>query len=239
MKLLLFLLLALPLLASSCRKDANPPPTCTTVTDVPPAFLAYWYFPQGSWWVYQLKDAVPAIYDTVRVAGAGRMYRQPYEAYGAPACVWGYGARLEHSNRTYFPGAPLVAGGPPQRGVEGLSSFSGLDFGRWGMSQSGDAGFSPPEACFVYPFTVGGRGASNWYLTADTAQITTPAGTFARTVHTAFDTTQIPAIQTSSFIRHFWRTRNVGLTKIAFATYPSTARLSGTTWELVNYHLVR
>lgn len=110
--------------------------------------------------------------------------------------------------------------------------------GRWVMAQSSDAGFPSPEGCFIYPFTVGWQGASNWYITTDTTQITTPAGIFNRTVHTAVDTTQFPQSQTFTYLRHMWRTRGVGLTKASFSVSSTTSPLSGTTWELIDYNIV-
>lgn len=110
MKYLLYLLLLLPLLASSCKKDV---PACETITDVPPAFLAYWQFPAGSWWVYQLAGSRPAVYDTVRAIGAGRVYNERGQGGAGPNAS---GFTTLGSNTPIAPIFPaLPAGGAPRR----------------------------------------------------------------------------------------------------------------------------
>ncbi|MBC7447952.1 MAG: hypothetical protein H7330_07815 [Hymenobacteraceae bacterium] len=218
-KRLLFSLLGL-LLTSGCKKD---PPPCETIAEAPPAFLAYWYFPEGSWWVYQLQDSVPAVFDTVRVVHRwqGQVESEPGEGR---LCRFGYTVRYEHSNAAYFPGVP------GKKGFEALAIEP-----KWSLSHYSKAGFYSMQGhSFVYPFVIGRGVMPDDYLTADTAQLTTPAGTFARTVHVHTDYMP-PDSMRYSLVRDAWRSYGVGLTKIAFS--PSRTPVSGTTWELVNYHI--
>ncbi len=237
MKHLLYVLLSLPVLATSCDKTATdggdqPRVPCASVAEAPPAFLRYWYFPTGSWWVYQLKDSVPAVYDTVRL-GTDREFRQPYDPGGAQPCVWMYYGQFRHSNRTYFPGPPLMAGGPPQQGTESLYSFTGTSLTRWGVSHTSEAGFYPAEACFIYPFIIGQP--VQRHLVSDTLKVTVPAGTFARTVHIQFNPT-VSAPTDFSYITDCWWVYGAGIVKRTFSVSQSVP-LSGTTWELINYHI--
>lgn len=55
--ILIFLLL---LGTYACNKK------CHTIDELPHEFLSYWYFDQGSWWVYQLKDTTN-VFDTVMI----------------------------------------------------------------------------------------------------------------------------------------------------------------------------
>ena len=61
----IFLLFAciLVICTSSCKKE------CKEITKLPRNFLKYWYFDEGSWWVYKLKDSLN-VFDTVKLQGS-------------------------------------------------------------------------------------------------------------------------------------------------------------------------
>lgn len=71
-------------------------PECQKIYEPPQDFLDYWYFPEGSWWIYKLKDTVPAVYDTVRVTGSEDFKTPSYDQAHEP-CIHYYWTWWEHS----------------------------------------------------------------------------------------------------------------------------------------------
>ncbi|WP_152559750.1 hypothetical protein [Hymenobacter sp. IS2118] len=220
MKRLFLLLLATAL--SSCRKQ---PAECPQLTRAPQAFLDYWYFPKGSTWVYQLRGTSPAVYDTMRVSFARESHSTRYsDGDKRVPCVQGYQASVTHSNRTYFPGAGGL-------GTEYLASdplFRGED---WVLTHTSSVGtLYSPEVGFGYPIRLGQKLLDRLTF-ADTAAVTTPAGTFAHSVHLIPDYGSKVDSTKRNWIRHLYYSRYVGTTKVVYT--------NNQTWELLTYKIPR
>ena len=110
MKILQTLLLSLTLITAalhfqSCGPDCDA--ECPEIKAAPQEFLDYWFFPEGSWWVYQLVDEDTAIFDTIYTEGGDQWaHEETPECNGGFApCRTNYQISFIHSNDLYFPNA--------------------------------------------------------------------------------------------------------------------------------------
>ncbi|HEX8329555.1 MAG TPA: hypothetical protein VF629_18605 [Hymenobacter sp.] len=231
MKSLFLSLPAALLLATALGACKKQPAECPQLTRAAQAFLDYWYFPEGSSWVYQLKGSRPAVYDTMRVIGASESHlTDPSGGDPRTPCVQSYSAAITHSNRTYFPGPR--SSDPRRLGTEYLASsplFHGED---WVMEHSLDVQtLYPPEVGFAYPVRLAQK-IFNRLTFVDTAAVTVPAGTFRQSVHGVPDYgSRVDSTQGGNWIRHLYRSRYVGITKVIYT--------NNQTWELVTFTIKR
>ena len=221
------LLTALAFAGSSCRKTPAEPAQCAQMQRAPAAFLAYWYFPQGSYWVYQKRGSQPVEVDTVTVIYTQVRVLQPgASTYGLPTCTELYDYTCWHSNRRYFRGYN------PADGYRGLEYFSTQEeSGQWFVSQeSRAANLSPLGFMWSYPQRPVGQPIAHTGPTLlDTIPVRVPAGTFPRSVHL-----RIPYLDDSTRVDYLYEyhlTRGIGYTRKVYANLG--------TWELVAYHLAR
>ena len=217
---------ALLLFASGCRKTPAEP-ECAQVSQAPATFLAYWYFPKGSYWVYHKRGSNPVEVDTVTVIGTElRVFQPGQTAYGLPTCTELYTLNAWHSNRRVFRGRSSF------NDFRGLESFeSQEENGQWFVCQSSEAGnLIPLGFLWSYPQRPMGQPIANTGPTLlDTIPVTVPAGRFPRSVHLRF-----PVVRDSSrgsFARDYHLTRGVGCTRVAYTNLG--------TWELIAYRLAR
>jgi hypothetical protein len=75
---------------------------CDYILEAPQEFLDYWYFPDGSWWVYQLNDT---IIDTVTISTSKTHYDKDDLTDINGSCVYIYNAYFNHSSRHKFTSA--------------------------------------------------------------------------------------------------------------------------------------
>ncbi|GAA4039367.1 hypothetical protein GCM10022409_26250 [Hymenobacter glaciei] len=216
-------LVALLLTGSGCRKTPAAPSECAQVQRAPAAFLAYWYFPKGSYWVYQKRGSQPVEVDTVTVIGTEvRVFRPGANTYGLPTCTELYELACWHSNRRYF------------RGTSANSNYRGLEHfetqeenGQWFVSQRAENMYDIGFFWYYPQRPVGQPIASDGPVLLDTTAVSVPAGTFKRSVHLrvdAFrDSTQGP------FVRSYHLTRGIGTTRRVYANLG--------TWELRSYYI--
>ena len=212
------------LLTGSCQKTGRTEPAnCPQVQQAPAAFLAYWYFPKGSYWVYQKRGSQPIEVDTVTVIGTEvRVFQPGQTTYGLPTCTELYDLACWHSNRRAFPGYSS------NNGFRGLESFgSQEESGQWFVTQTTenmyDIGF-----LWSYPQRPVGQPIANTGPTLlDTIPVSVPAGTFQRSVHlrinAAHDSTKGP------FMHSYHLTRGIGYTRKVYAKLG--------TWELRSYYI--
>ncbi|WP_035557475.1 hypothetical protein [Hymenobacter sp. IS2118] len=219
------LLLTVLTSASSCDKNSPPPAECPQVRRAPAEFLAYWYFPTGSYWVYHKRGANPAEVDTVTVIGTEvRVFQPGFNTYGLPTCTELYDYALQHSNRRYFPGTSSNNG---FRGLESLQTQE--EGGQWFVTQeSRAANLSPLGFLWSYPQRpVGQPIANQGPILLDTLPVRVPAGTFNRSVHL-----RIPFLDDSARVDYLYSyhlTRGIGTTRRVYANLG--------TWELTSYYL--
>ncbi|RYE91155.1 MAG: hypothetical protein EOO37_01075 [Cytophagaceae bacterium] len=220
------LLLAGLLVAGSCGKKSAPGPAqCDQVRRAPASFLAYWYFPTGSYWVYHKLGAPAAEVDTLRVIGQQvRVFEPEQNTYGLPTCTELYEHQLWHSNRRYFPG---YSPNNNYRGTESL--YTQEESGEWFVTQSNRAAnLSPLGFLWSYPQRPVGQPIANTGPTLlDTLAVTVPAGTFRRSVHL-----RIPYLDDSmrvDYLYDYHLTRGIGYTRLRYANLG--------TWELTSYYL--
>ena len=208
---------------SSCKKD-NIPDECASVLEAPKEYLDYWYFPSGSWWVYKLKDSLPAVYDTVKVTLANSTYFTPNEPDrgGARSCLRMYNARYEHSNATYFPGGI-------KPGYEIYNSLQDGATSKWYIQQESYIfSLHSPDIFFVYPFLINETLPGGAKI-VDTNQVTTPLSTFNNIVHIIPDFGNTIDSTSRDYVKHFYYSSNIGLVKIIYT--------NNKTWELINYNI--
>ena len=224
-KRILLLTVPFTILLGGCKKQTAIE-ECPQVAEAPREFLNYWFFPEGSYWVYRQRGSAPAVYDTVR-AGAPqiRVFKPGQATYGLPTCVTLYEANFSHSNRTFF------------RGYSSLQNFMGFENMRslnnslaWGVQQSNEAGnVYSTGLVLTHPLPpLRGMLSATGPTLLDTTAVTVPAGHFRRSLHFAtllFDSTS------GSFLHHYYLARGVGYTRKVYT------RLG--TWELVAYKINR
>jgi len=207
----------------ACKKE---PSECVQLSRAPQAFLDYWYFPEGSTWVYRLKSSTPAVYDTLRVSFAREQHSTAYsDGDNRVPCVQSYQVSMPHSNRTFFPGST----GP---GTEFLASDAFSDGeGYHILNQVSSVGtlYSPPEA-FGYPIRLGQK-VHQRLAFVDTAAVVTPAGTFRQSVHLIPDYGSKVDSTKGNWIRHVYYSRYVGVSKVVYT--------NNQTWELVSFTIKR
>ncbi len=198
-------------LSSNCKEDKFK--KCKDVLNAPQEYLDYWFFKEGTWWVYQLKDTT-GIYDTVRVV----YYDAYYEEYddGNIPCKMFYNITYENTfyeGKLYWYSSSLIN---PNKWLINESSASTMFI------------FSLGEQVFFYPFSVGEIFLFDTNRTiADTNFLVTPVDTFYNTVHII---REIP-IDTPIFINEYYITKNIGITKYIFT--------NNKTWELINFNIVK
>lgn len=194
---------------------------CPQLTRAPQAFLDYWFFPKGSLWVYRLQGSTPAIYDTMRVARADEHHTTYYsDGDVIEPCIQNYQAYLTHSNATYFPGTGKL-------GAEAFSSDPHFHENEWVLSHFSDVRtLYSPEVGFGYPIRPG-QNLLNRLTVVDTAAVATPVGTFRQSVHLVPDFGPKVDSMQANWIRHLYRSRYVGITKVVYTNKQ--------TWELVYF----
>ena len=92
---------AILILLSNCDRKQTVEPTEPEIiqTEIEKGFLEYWFFPKGSYWVYQLNGW--EVFDTVRVTSSSVLYREKvYEFYQEAGNK--YRVSTEHSNKEYI-----------------------------------------------------------------------------------------------------------------------------------------
>lgn len=202
----------------SCKKDD--PDKCKIVLEAPSTFLDYWFFPQGSWWVYKLKNSSPAIYDTITVSNSQSEYFEPGEPTGGlRTCLMFYQTTLQHSNTSYFLG-------------DGKAGFevqlSQEENSKWYVQQSSNiSSHYSPEYIFFSPFNIN-ESIPSGAIVVDTNSVVTPMQTFNQSVHLIYEFGSADSM-VINFVKHIYITRKVGLSKIVY-THDKT-------WELVNYYI--
>lgn len=216
---------ALLLLGSGCRKTPAEPAQCAQVQRAPAAFLAYWYFPKGSYWVYQKRGSQPVEVDTVTVDGAETQVFQPGDPVRLlPTCTELPALTLQHSNRRYFRGFSS------NNGFRGLEILNGHAEGsEWFVRQSSEASLIPLGFLWSYPQRPIGQPIANTGPTLlDTLAVTVPAGSFYRSVHL-----RIPFLYDSAnatnYLYDYHLTHGIGYTRKVYANLG--------TWELRSYYI--
>jgi len=224
-KHILLLIVPFTTLLGGCKKQTVME-ECPQVAEAPQEFLNYWFFPEGSYWVYRQRGSAPAVYDTVRAfAAKTRVFKPGQATYGLPTCVALYEANFSHSNRTFFRGLSSL------QNFMGFENISSLNSGSaWGGQQTTNAGnLYSPGLFFAYPLPPPGTMLSpDGPLLLDTAAVTVPVGRFARSRHFAVffrDST------VGNYLRRFQLSRGVGYTRLVYTGIG--------TWELVAYKINR
>ena len=85
------------LMNSNCDKEPiNPNPGFTDTLFQSQEFLDYWYFEEGSWWVYKRIDTVAEIYDTAIVTRTWNQFI--FSKYFQPYCIERYYMDVYHKS---------------------------------------------------------------------------------------------------------------------------------------------
>ena len=214
---------ALLLLGSGCRKTPAEPAQCAQVQRAPAAFLAYWYFPKGSYWVYQKRGSQPVEVDTVTVIGTEVRVLQPgATTYGLPTCTELYDLACWHSNRRYFPG---TSSNSNYRGMEHFETQE--ESSQWFVSQSAENMYDIGFMWSDLQRSIGQPIANTGLTLLDTLSVAVPAGRFSRSVHLRVDAFHDST--RGSFVRSYHLTRGIGTTRRVYANLG--------TWELRSYYI--
>jgi hypothetical protein len=222
MKKVLFFILIITACVS-CKKTPPQQEPCV-LREAPKDFLAYWYFPSESRWVYKLDTSVD-IFDTL-----SNVSSLSEEIYGAPDgpghCRYVYRSIIYHSNTAYFPHYDA----PRQPlGYELLRADDDIKTNGWRLSQySESAVIYPARSLFEYPFQPGSEIEGNKLQSIDS--FSTPLGTFDSTLHiTSFmEQNTLPGPSYKHF-KEMHIAKNVGLIEIKYT--------NGEIWKLVDYEI--
>lgn len=152
---------------------------CKDIAYLPPGFLNYWFFNQGSFWVYQLNDSTTTVFDTVRVVGAKKEVEPPSREPERPICVEWALLTLEHSCTTFYNTSPTY---PFTRIYSFYDSgakrfFCISDFSKLSSGEQGYLYYSADGNNYVYSDV-----PSQWQLIENITLIT-PVGTFENVLH--------------------------------------------------------
>lgn len=190
-----------------------PPPTDTFYVDQ--ELKSYYFFPQGSWWVYKMLDTNVLIYDTALVTAGGS--RLMYDRF-FPFAWEAVGLVIEHS---HYPSPPGFVS--PHLSVGIGNSDATLD--RISMTSQGKLLQSlynflsvPIDSTSMAEKSAGT--IKTELLDTNSIQLTNQV--FHQVVHLKHG---IP-----SFKYEIWIAKNIGLLKYFNAD-------DSTTWELINYHI--
>jgi len=215
----LFILLLI-ILGISCKKRNE----CETVPEVPKDYLDYWFFPVGSFWVYQLEDSSSAI-DTLTVTYVevsispkdmiddGKDYIGGYRV----ACRKHHSIALTHSSL-------LFSSSNTGQGTEiYFSTIQSEDINDYYLNGSDGCG---PEYVFLrklvhFPFSVGEQIPDGAHF-IDTNAVVTPLQTFNNVIH-------IIEPHGKPYKKHYYFSKKVGLVK--------TICPDSTVWILINYQI--
>ncbi|MEA3496383.1 MAG: hypothetical protein U9R42_10150 [Bacteroidota bacterium] len=217
LKYLIFsLVIFLLLQVSSCREKG-----CEAIKKAPQEFLDYWYFPEGSWWVYQNQDGE---IDTVKCFE--NKIEHDYDFF---PCVFQYLSAVKHSNKKYFyqKDYPQYSG----------HNFQGLNFGK-GNCQLRVLSFNDYysfSTILNFPFKIGDilvHGEINDEIRikkiADSNSIEINNTMYYNSIHilqTVEGNINIPEI----FAENIWLSKNTGLIKVTY--------FNGEYWELINHFI--
>lgn len=204
----LFILLLI-ILSISCKKHE-----CGEISYLPQDFLDYWYFPEGSYWVYQLKDST--LTDTFIVK---RSVEVVVEDDDPIVCRRDYSSTISNKDSAI---------NDKYSGFF-FQSSSGLSSGnnnKYSLSLGGTFIFS---ASVIYPFVIGDTLENNlsYYILKDKNTIITPSGTFNDLIHLIYMKKLCCGL--TEVGSEIWLARNAG-----FVKYISKNRDE---WELINYQI--
>ncbi|MBT4727910.1 MAG: hypothetical protein HN691_17540 [Bacteroidetes bacterium] len=83
---------------TNCDKEPiNPNPGFTDTLFQSQEFLDYWYFQEGSWWVYKRTDTIAEIYDTATVTENWKRFI--FSKYAMPYSIERYYMDVYHSSK--------------------------------------------------------------------------------------------------------------------------------------------
>jgi hypothetical protein len=187
----------------SCKKK------CDSIDELPHEFLDYWYFNQGSWWVFQLKDSTN-IYDTVTVSKDELFTNGVNNDGGYLSCTEYITYFFRHSNPIFSNYIYVGYYDQYYSRVNGNRKNYYLDFSNLKTNSS---------VSFLYYDK--DKGFTCDYGTCyDIQSVQTPQDTFNETLHYKLnDSTQ------------FYFAKNIGLVK--------RITIDKKTWELINYNVIQ
>ena len=190
-----------------------PPPTDTFYVDQ--ELKSYYFFPQGSWWVYKMLDTNVLIYDTALVTAGGS--RLMYDRF-FPFAWEAVGLVIEHS---HYPSPPGFVS--PHLSVSIGNSDASLD--RISMTSQGKLF---PNLRYFFSVPIDSTSMANKTpgliktTLIDTNAFHFNNNTINNVVHLRFGS--------PDFEDEIWMAKNIGLLKYFNAE-------DQTTWELINYHI--
>ena len=203
----------------NCNKNDE----CEQVIQAPQEFLDYWFFPEGSWWVYQNQNGE---IDTAICTRSDSFFYQLNDHHGVPPyCKWIYQSLLKHSNDTYFRKKH-------QEDIQELYSVNSLD-NKCFLIVTSYSWYLPYGALLVYPFKISDTidykkfswGKQFNYI-SDTSSIEVNKIVFNHVIHVIkYREGVLPEI----FLNEIWFSKYIGIVKMSFA--------NGNYWELIDYKI--
>lgn len=218
----LLLTLTISLSVVSCKKE---PLKCTEITEAPNEFLRYWFFPVGSYWVYQLRDTT-GVYDTVRVVYNEIKHFEPTaHTMDQVPCSQRYYSLWQHSNEDYFNPTPY------QDAFFNLESYFNSP-NNWSVSFNSQVDYYGFPYMFEFPYQAGKNMNIGAYLESIDSLIT-PKGTFFHTLHIRPTTNLFEKADTNiaDYPNHIYLSPDIGISRIEYTHNQK--------WELVDYHIVK
>ena len=135
------------MLVYACKEKPTPKPeVCDVVTEAPEDFLNYFFYPEGSYWVYR-QDSAGGLIDTLKIVRSNIGYftvdHLGSERTGVNTAV--YQIWVEHTNPFFYvEGKPLVAC---------FTGYSTNDGGNWTISSFDHPDYSDYHSgdVLIYP----------------------------------------------------------------------------------------
>jgi hypothetical protein len=210
----IFLVIAgITCLALQCDKKGTPPQNNEPVPEdtlyANDTFLRYWYFPKGSWWVYERMDTNANVYDTVTILNQNREMK--YNPRYADYMIESFNLNLRHSS-AYF--TKINKGRPLIQTIDNPALNPNI------INSIGHKSYFGYNSFFSWPIDsiLIGQKSLDRSMLIDKNKIRTPFGKIGNTIHLKFDNNN-----------HIWLSKNIGFIKYIHS--------DSSVWELVNYEI--
>jgi len=206
--------------------DCNKNDECEQVTQAPQEFLDYWFFPEGSWWVYRNQDGE---FDTVTCTIRESNFYKPEDAYGLIPCLYYYRCYYKHSNKKYFPDVGMKN----RHSLEGLSSNSGVF---WNLLASNNNNYYHFSYFFKYTYRIGDT--IDFFKSGNKVQYSIIDDTTSFKINDSDNITNVIKIRyyddfrpdsLTNNVEFIWLVKNISILKIQY--------FLGFYWELIDYKI--
>ncbi|MEX0966587.1 MAG: hypothetical protein WD077_05080 [Bacteroidia bacterium] len=220
-----FLILFCALLLSHCGKKND----CEKVTEAPAEFLAPFWFPEGSYWVYERTDTNALVIDTMTIGFRKMSYETLADHEAFNPCYMDYLIRYDHSNDLFnVPGLDW--------GNEVFTSHHSSS--RWTWKHSGDGRSGGMGFIFRWPHILrdtimfSSSSRHTIYIQLTDTSVVVEAGSFSQSylINKHFkDYSSADSVNIATALKQIIVKDQVGILAFEY--------VDGMRWELADYNL--